>query len=39
MKQRLNKSSILEKLQNNRKEQLLEENKKFLLIKNRIRRE
>ncbi|CAD8154152.1 unnamed protein product [Paramecium octaurelia] len=39
MKQRLNKSSILEELENNRKEQLLEENKKILLIKDRIKRE
>ncbi|CAD8064159.1 unnamed protein product [Paramecium primaurelia] len=39
MKQRLNKSSILEELENSRKEQLQEENKKILLIKERIRRE
>ncbi|CAD8079933.1 unnamed protein product [Paramecium sonneborni] len=39
MKQRLNKSSILEELEINKKEQQQEENKKILLIKERIRRE
>ncbi|CAD8056555.1 unnamed protein product [Paramecium primaurelia] len=39
MKQRLNKSSILVELENNRKNQSLEEDKKINLIKERIRRE